>query len=231
MCKATKRPFSGKFAPTTEVLEAIHLDLVGPFQTHSVSGCQFFLTIVDQFSGFKCIKLLKHKSETLNKFEDFVVWAENQTEKKIKTVISDNGGEFKNIHFEDLCRKRGITHHFSPAYTPQNNGVAERSNRSIIDKAKCLFAQANLSPRFWAEAIATATDLCNILPSSTRKFKIPYDMFFKRSVNLEKLRSFGCLCYVLIPDALRKSKMTTPTEKGIFLGYANDFSSYRVLKI
>jgi hypothetical protein len=135
MCKSTKLPFKGKFSPALENLEAIHLDLVGPFQTRSVSGCRYFLTIVDQFSGFKTVKLLKHKSETLTMLEEFVSWAENQTGKKIKQIISDNGGEFTSIFFQEFCRERGIAQHFAPAYTPQNNGMAERANRAILDKA------------------------------------------------------------------------------------------------
>ncbi|KAI7958937.1 hypothetical protein MJO28_002728 [Puccinia striiformis f. sp. tritici] len=231
MCKAVKKLFDGKFAPTSNVLEAIHLDLVGPFQTRSVGGAQYFLTIVDQHSGLKVVKLLKHKSQTLEKFEEFVPWAENQTGKTIKRIISDNGGEFKNIFFEDFCRSRGINHQFAPAYTPENNGVSERSNRAILDKARCLFAQANLSPRFWAEAVVTATDLCNLLPSRTRNFSIPYDTFFGRSVDISKLRPFGCLAYLLIPEAVRTKKLDARSEKCIFVGYANNFSTYRFVKI
>lgn len=103
LCKSVKKPFSGKFTPTSSVLEAIHLDLVGPFQTCSVTGCQYFLTIVDQHSRFKSVKLLHHKSETLNKIEEYVAWAENQTGQTVKRIISDNGGEFKNIYFEEFC--------------------------------------------------------------------------------------------------------------------------------
>ncbi|KAI7956353.1 hypothetical protein MJO29_007752 [Puccinia striiformis f. sp. tritici] len=231
MCKAVKKPFKGKFTITSDILEAVHLDLVGPFQTQSVSGCKYFLTIVDQHLGFKAVKLLKHKSETLDKLEEWIAWAENQTGRKIKRLISDNGGEFKSIFFEEFCCIKGISQFFSPPYTPQNNGMAERSNRAILDKAKCLFAQANLLPRYWAEAIHTATDLCNLLPSSTREFKIPYNEFFGRKANLNKLRSFGCLAYVLIPEVHRKSKLHAPSKKGIFLGYANDFSTYCVRKI
>jgi transposase InsO family protein len=93
-----------------------------------VSGFQYFLTIVDQFSGFKVVKLLKHKSETLMMLEEFVPWAESQTGHKIKRIVSDNGGEFKNMFFEEFCRERGISHNFAPAYTPQDNGMAERAN-------------------------------------------------------------------------------------------------------
>jgi transposase InsO family protein len=128
MCKGTKKPFKGKFTSTSLVLEAVHLDLVGPFQTRLEGGAQYFLTIVNQHSGFKSVKMLQHKSETLTKFEDWVAWAENQTSQRLKKIISDNGGEFKNLFFEDFCRRRGISQQFSPAYTPENNGMSERSN-------------------------------------------------------------------------------------------------------
>jgi hypothetical protein len=231
MCKSIKSPFKGKFTPVNEPLEAVHLDLIGPFQTRSVTGCRFFLTIVDQFTGYKTIKLLKHKSETLTRFEEFVALAENQTGKKVKQLVSDNGGEFKSIFFEEFCHETGIIHNFLPAYTPQNNGMAERANRSIIDKARCIFSQLKLSPRFWAESINTATDLCNILLSATQEFKVPYEQWFNRKVNLDKLRPFGCLSFFFIPSKLRSNKLAPTAEKGIFLGYANDFVSYRVLKL
>jgi transposase InsO family protein len=231
MCKGVKLPFKGKFAPTSQVLEAIHLDLVGSLPTRSVGGAQYFLTIVDQFSGFKTIKLLKHKSETLNKFKEFVIWSENQTGHKMKRIISDNGGEFKNLFFEDFCRNRGISHQFSPPYTPENNGMAERSNQAILDKARCLFAQANLSPWYWAEAVVTATDLCNLLPSSTRNFEIPYKTFFGKDFDLSKLCCLDCMAYFLIPEEVRTNKLLPCSEKAIFLGYGDDFSTYRFIRI
>jgi hypothetical protein len=175
---------------------------------------------------------MRHKSETLNKFEDFVLWAENQTGKSLKRVISDNVGEFKNLFFEDFCRRRGVVQQFAPAYTPQNNVMAERSNCAILDKACCIFAQAKLSPEYWGEAIMTATELCNLLPSSTRNFSVPYTTWFgQRCPELSKLCAFGCLAYVLIPKQLQTSKMQPCCEKGIYLGYANDFSTYQMLKL
>ena len=110
---------------------------------------------------------MRHKSETFEKFEEFVIWAENQTNKTLKKFISENGGEFKNLLFKEFCWRRGISQHFAPAFTPENKGMAERSNCAIFDKSCCLFAQANLSPCYWAEAIITSTDLCNLIPSST----------------------------------------------------------------
>ena len=104
--------------------------------------------------------------------------------------------------------------------------MAEQANRAILDKARCIFAQANLSPRYWAEAVCTATDLCNILPSATRGFTILYATWFGQPFKLDKLKTFGCLCYVFIPEQFRKDKLSPTAKKGIFLGYSSDFSAY-----
>jgi hypothetical protein len=109
--------------------------------------------------------------------------------------------------------------------------MSDHSNCAILDKACCLFAQANLSPCLWAEAVITATNLCNLLPSSTWDFKIPYDTFFKQSVDINKLRPFGCLADVLIPEEIRKQKLLPQCEKALFLGYVNNFSTYCFLKL
>jgi hypothetical protein len=149
MCKGDKKRFKGKFALAYSALEAIHLDFFGPFQTCSVSSCQYFLKIVDQHPGYKAIKLLQHKSETFSKIEEWIIWAKIQTNKKVKQIISDNGGEFENIFFEGFCSIKVISQFFLPPYTPpQNNGMAESSNWAILDKEKCLYAQANLLLRF-----------------------------------------------------------------------------------
>ena len=124
--KFKHQPFNSHFKPVTEVLEAVHMDVVGPFPTLSQSGAQYFLTIVDQFSGFKVVKIIKQKSEVISKVKLFKLEAEKQTQKQLKLIISDGGGEFNNLEFSNFCSESGILHHFSPPYTPQNNGLAER---------------------------------------------------------------------------------------------------------
>ena len=114
----TKIPYNGSFTKATRVLETVHLDTVGPLSITSVGGSTYFLTIVDQYSGFKVVKFMKNKSETYQKFVDFIKTAKNQTEVKLKNIISDNGTEFKNANFSNYCKEFGVFHHFSPAYTP-----------------------------------------------------------------------------------------------------------------
>ncbi|KAI7951517.1 hypothetical protein MJO28_007201 [Puccinia striiformis f. sp. tritici] len=230
MCKLKALPYGSNFKQVTQVLGTVHMDLVGPFSTRSTSGFVYFLTIIDQFSGYRTVKFLKSKGEAFDKFKEFKALAENQTGQKLRTIISDGGGEFINNDFKDLCASEGIEHHVSPAYNPQNNGMAERANQTILVKARCLLFQSKLPRSFWAEAVNTANQLANFTPSATRKMKIPYEIWTGQSVNLDVLRPFGCGTFSLIPTEKRKFKLLPTAERGIMLGYENDFSSYRVYK-
>ncbi|POW21890.1 hypothetical protein PSHT_01837 [Puccinia striiformis] len=230
LCKLRALPFGSSFKAVKRVLEAVHMDLVGPFSVRSSAGHLYFLTIVDQFSGLKTTKFLKSKDETFGKFLEFKAAAETLTGKKLHCLISDGGGEFVNEAFASLCKSEGLVHHISPAYTPQNNGMAERTNQTIIVKARCLLVQSRLPKSFWAEAVNTATQLSNLTPSATQNFTVPYTVWTGREANLEVLRPFGCSTYSLIPKEQRKFKLLPTGERGIMLGYENDFSSYRIYK-
>jgi hypothetical protein len=225
------RPYASHFKKADGVLDVIHLDLVGPFPTQSQSGFIYFLTLIDQYSGYRTVKFLQNKSDTFARFKEFKVESEKQTGRVLHMLVSDGGGEFINNEFKMYCASEGIIQHVSPAYSPQNNGMAEHANQTILVKAQCLLVQSKLPKTFWAEAVNTATQLSNLTPSATRKMKIPYETWTGRKPNLDVLRPFGCLTYVLIPQELRTFKLFSTADKGLFLGYENDFSSYRVYKL
>jgi hypothetical protein len=207
------------------------MDLVGPFPTQSQSGYLYFLTIINQFSGYQCVKFLKHKSDTFPRFKEFKTESEKEKGRVLRMLVSDGGGEFLNDDFKTFCASEGIIHHVSPAYSPQNNGMAERANQTILVKAQCLLVQSKLPKTFWAEAVNTATHLSNLTPSATRKMNIPYKIWKGSKANLDVLQPFGCLTYLLIPKEQRTFKLFPTAEKGLFLGYENNFSSYRVYKL
>jgi len=142
--KMKHQPFESHLKTVSSVLESVHMDVVGPFATQSISGASYFLTIIGEFSGFKTIMFLKNKSDVISKVKLFKTEAEKQTQKSLKVIISDGGGKFNNQEFTEFCSDSGIIHHFSPPYTPQNNGMAERANKSIIENARCLMIQSKL---------------------------------------------------------------------------------------
>ncbi|PLW27599.1 hypothetical protein PCASD_21002 [Puccinia coronata f. sp. avenae] len=231
MCKHKALPFVSRFKPVNNVLEAVHLDLVGPFPVRTASSFLYFLTIVDQFSGFWTVKFLKHKFDAFKNFVEFKTAAEKQTGRVLCTIISDGGGEFINQDLKNLCASEGISHHIAPPYTPQNNGMAKKTNQTIIVKARFLLVQSKLLQSFWAKAVNTATQLSNLTPSSTRQMKIPYTTWTGRDASLDILRPFGSLAYMLIPKEQRTFKLFPTAEKGIMLGYENNFLSYHIYNL
>ena len=117
--------------------------------------------------------MLKHKNEVLEKFKEWITLIENQTDKKIKRLRTDNWLEYCSRDFEDFCKSKGIARHKTVTYTPQHNGLAERMNKTLIEKVRCMLLNASLSKGFWAEAVTTVAYLINRSPSSALGFKTP----------------------------------------------------------
>lgn len=111
----------------------------------------------------------------LKKFREWKTLVENQTGRKLKCLRTDNGLEFLSNEFKDYCIKNGIPRHLTVRGTPQQNGLAERMNRTILERIRCLLSNANLPKKFWGEALMTATYLINRSPSSAIFFKTPME--------------------------------------------------------
>jgi hypothetical protein len=152
---------------------------------------------------------------------------QNEFETTIKKIRSDNGSEFKNTRIEDLCDDFGIGHQFSPAYTPQSNGVVERKNRTLIDMARSMLSEYNVSHSFWSEAINTACYCSNRLYCHEKLGKTPYELLNGRKPNIAYFRVFGCKCYIL-KKGTRLSKFEKKCDEGFLLGYSTTSKSYRV---
>ena len=133
MGKMTKTPFSGHGERTTELLGLIHTDVCGPMTTQARGGYSYFITFTDDFSRYGFVYLMKHKSEAFDKFLEYQSMVEKQTGKSIKILRSDRGGEYLSIEFLNHLREKGIISEWTPPYTPQLNGVAERRNHTLLD--------------------------------------------------------------------------------------------------
>jgi transposase InsO family protein len=141
---------------TKGTLDYVHADLWGPSRKPSYGGARYMLTIIDDYSRKVWPYFLKNKDDTFAAFKDWKVMIERQTDRKVKVLRTDNDGEFCFVAFNDYCRQEGIARHHTILYTPQQNGVAERMNRTIISKARCMLSNAKMNKRFWAEAANTA---------------------------------------------------------------------------
>ena len=206
-------------------LELVHTDLCGPMQTESLGGSHSFLTFIDDFSRKVWVYFLKYKSETFTKFKEFKAEAEKQSGRFIKVLRSDGGGEYDSGDFVDFCKHHGIKKQTTTRYTPQQNGVAERKNRTIMNMARSLLKARNLSKDYWAEAVACAVYILNRSPTSSVEGKVPQEKWSGTKVNVSHFRVFGCIAFAHVPEELRK-KLDDRSEKCIFIGYSEQSKEF-----
>ena len=213
-----------------ERLQLVHTDVCGPMQTQSIGGstCRYLITFIDDHSRFCRTYFMKHKSEAIEKFKEFKAVAEKESGMTIKALRSDQGGEYMSEEFKIYLGEWGIRSESTAAYSPQQNGVAERLNRTLGEAARSMLLQANLSNMYWAEAVSTATYLRNRMVTSALKSKMtPYEMWFGKKPDLRHLRVFGCAVYAHIPDGSRR-KLEKKAEKFRFIGYTETTGNYKV---
>ncbi|KAI3672709.1 hypothetical protein L6452_38806 [Arctium lappa] len=137
-------------------LQLLHMDLFGPTNVMSIGKKSYCLVIVDDYYRFTWVYFLRTKDETSGLIKSFILRIENQTNQKVKVIRSDNGTEFKNLDLNTFCEEKGIERQYSAPRTPQQNGDAERRNRTLIEAARSLLADSKLPITFWAEAVNTA---------------------------------------------------------------------------
>src|SRR5215470_10051652 len=208
----------------------MHSDICGPMHTRTSGRRRFFITFIDDYSHKAFVYFLSAKNEALVKFKEFKAYTENVTGWRIKSFRSDNGREYINHPFEQYLTAYGIQHQTSAPYTPQQNGVAERFNRTIVEMARTMLNATNdkLGNSFWAEAIHTATYIRNQCTSRSLEKETddqhrhdnltPEELWTRKKLNVIHLRVFGCEAYVLNKENNR-SKFDEKANKCLFLGY------------
>ncbi|KAL5804931.1 hypothetical protein ACOSQ3_031731 [Xanthoceras sorbifolium] len=172
--KQWKVKFESAIHWTERILDYVHSGVWGPTQVASLGGMHYFITFVDGFSRRVWVYVMKNKSEVLNVFLKWKKMVETHTGRKIKRLRSDNGDKYKNDPFLQVCQDEGIVRHFTVRNTPQQNGVAERMNLTLLEKVRCMLSNIGLGKEFWAEAVTYACHLINRLPSATIEGKTPY---------------------------------------------------------
>jgi transposase InsO family protein len=168
-------------------LELVHTDVMGPFPVNSRGGARYLVTFVDDYSGYVWVEFLERKSEVFDKIKQFVV-KHSTSQCKVDGVVwgcdvqqlrSDNGGEYRNRRLTTFCKTMGITQQFSEPYTPEQNGKAERMNRTLLEMVKASLKHGHLEDPYWAHAFETAAYTRNrCLSSGTHKAKTPFELFY-----------------------------------------------------
>ena len=220
--KMTKSSFNGSPERVSDLLELIHSDVCGPMSTTARGGFHYFITFTDDFSRYGYVYLMKHKSETFEKFKEFQSEVENQRGKKIKALRSDRGGEYLSHEFSNHLKSCGIVSQLTPPGTPQRNGVSERRNRTLLDMVRSMMSQSDLPLSFWGYALEIAAHTLNRVPSKY-VVKTPYEMWNGKSPKLSFLKIWGCDAFV---KRLQSDKLTPKSDKCIFVGYPKETLGY-----
>jgi hypothetical protein len=215
MGKMIRTPFSRIMERATDLLEIIHTEVCRPMSILTRGGYRYFLTFTDDLSRYGYVFLMKHKSETFEKFKEFQNKVENHRNWKIKFLRSDLGGQYLSYDFLTHLKASGIISQLMPPGTPQCNGVSECQNQTLLDMVRSMMSLTDLSLSFWGYALETAAFTLNRAPSKSVE-TTPYELWFGAKPKLSFLKVWGCEAYVkrLMPD-----KLEPKAEKCVFIGY------------
>ena len=210
-----------------EPLGLIHSDVCGKISTPSLSHAEYFVTFIDDQTHYVWIYVIKHKHEVFQKFVEWKSLVEKSSGYSVKNLRTDNGGEYTSTEFDKYLKKEGIEHQYTIPKTPEQNGVSERLNRTLVESIRSMLADSKLPHRFWAEALSTAAYLINRSPTRALDNMTPFEAWYGKKPNVNHLRVFGCSAYTHVPKDERK-KLDPKAKKCIFLGYGTVRKGYRL---
>jgi hypothetical protein len=192
LAKQTRLSFPSTSISSVQPFELLHIDIWGDYQVPSTSVARYFLTIVDDYTRCTWVYLMNHKSDTLSILQSFIQLIEKQFSATVKHIRSDNGFEFNTPSYYS---SKGIIHQTSCVFTPQQNGVAKRKHRHLLNVSRALLFQANLPKHFWGDAVLTAAYLIIRIPTPLLSGVSPYEKLFHIPPSYSHLKVFGCLCF------------------------------------
>lgn len=201
--------------------------MCGPITPTSNSHKRYLLCFIDDFSRKAWSYFLTEKSEVFTSFKYFKAYVEKETGLSIKCLRTDRGGEFTSGEFNDFCKKNGIRRQLTTAYTPQQNGVAERKNRSVMNMVRCMLSEKKIPKIFWPEAANWTIYVLNRCPTLAVKDITPEEAWSGVKPSVEHLRVFGCVCHVHVPD-VRRTKLEDKSFSCVLLGVSEESKGYRL---
>jgi len=208
-------------------LQLVHADICGPINPISNSGERYLITFIDDMTRRTWVYFLSEKSAALECFKKFKVIAENECGENIECLRTDRGGEFTSKEFEKFCSENGVKRQLTAAYNPQQNGVAERKNRTIMEMVRSILSMKKVPKEFWPEAVNWAVYVQNRSPTIAVKNSTPEEAWSGKKPSVKHFRIFGCLAYAHIPDSQRK-KLDDKSSKCVLLGVSEESKAYRL---
>jgi hypothetical protein len=231
VCNTSKfpsTPFNKSETRASKPLELIHSDVSGPARIPAFGGARYVVSFIDDYSRYQRTYLMKYKSETLDKFKEFLNSVGMHSKDDYKTLRTDSGGEYISKVFKSFCKDNRINQQFTIPHTPQQNGVAERNWRSLMDITRSLLNESKLEKRWWGMAVLMATHIKNrSLTSGNGSDKTPYELFYGKKPDLSNLKIFGSTVYYK-NEAPNASKLDNKGRRGIFLGFNYYVKGYQI---
>lgn len=219
MSKQARKVFPSKseFSAST-VLELVHGDICGPFTPPTPAGNRYFLLLVDDCSRYMWIYLLKTKDEAFECFKRFKTLVESRVpESKVKVLRTDRGGEFCSNEFKSYCEEHGIQRHYTAPYSPQQNGVVERRNRTVVEMTRSFLKSMKVPTTLWGEAVRHSIYVLNRLPTRTLTGRTPYEAWRNKKPTLQHVKVFGCVAHVKI-TGVHQRKLDDRSKSVVYLG-------------
>ena len=212
----------------SDILELLHGDLCGPITPRTPNENRYIFVVIDDNTRYMWTMLLKTKDEAFIRFQKFKAVVERETGKKIGTFRTDRGGEFVSKDFNSFCESYGIKRHLTAPYTPQQNGVVERRNRTMMEMARSILEHMHMPNYLWGEAIRHSTYLLNRVATRALNEKTPYEGLRGKKPSIEHLRVFGCIAYAKV-DAKLLKKLDDRARMLVNLGTEPGSKAYRLL--
>jgi len=211
----------------TKPLQLVHADVCGPIVPPSFSKNKYFLLFIDDFSRKMWVYFLRQKSKVFSSFKNFKALVEKESGFEIKALRSDRGGEFTSREFKEFCATHEIRHPLTVPRSPQQNGVVERKNITILNMARSMLKARNMPKEFWAEVVSCAVYLSNRAPTSNLKDQTPQEAWSGRKPSVNHLRVFGNIAYTHVPKQER-SKLDDQSAKYVYVGYDTQSKGYKL---
>ena len=229
MGKQTKSSFKSKGSiQSNRYLELLHMDLFGPTPITSLGGKSYCLVVIDDYSRFTWVIFLKSKDETCFNLIKLIKQIQNEKSLSVIKIRSDRGTEFLNKSLSSFLEESGIRHELSSARTPQQNGIAERKNRTLKEAGRTMLADSGISQRFWAEAINTACYTQNRSLIHKRFDKTPYEIVYEKVPTIGYFKIFGSDCFIHNNGKNHLTAFDAKADIGIMVGYSLVSKAYRV---
>ena len=208
----------------THILELLHGDLCEPISPSTAGGSRYIFVLIDDHSRYMWTIILKEKSEAFDRLKRLV---EQETKASIKTLRTNMGGEFTSQEFQTFCDDNGVNHHLTAPYSPQQNGVVERRNRTLTEMTRSIMKHMKMPNYLWGEAVRHSTYLINRVATLTLKDVSPYECFKKKKPNVGYLRVFGSVCYAK-KDTPHLKKLDDRSRELVHLGVEPGSKAYHL---